>query len=169
MTVTATQLSHSPPSDVTDKPIRVVAGVLIRDGRVLMTKRLPDRDCPNLWETPGGKAHLRERLIQALRREWIEEVDIEIVEVWPVPLAIFHFGPPTVGRQIIIYFFLILEARGEPQMLEASDLGWFDAEEVKQLELPPANERFLDRLISLLLTSRQEQHPPLQETSTQGA
>src|SRR5206468_11634339 len=57
-------------------PIRVVAGVLVRDGKALVCKRSPVRPHAGKWEFPGGKAEPGETLAETLRRELREELGI---------------------------------------------------------------------------------------------
>ncbi len=57
-------------------PIRVVAGVLVRDGKALVCKRSPARPHAGKWEFPGGKAEPGETLAETLRRELREELGI---------------------------------------------------------------------------------------------
>jgi len=60
-------------------PILVVAGCAIRDGRVLMTRRGPnDPRWEGYWEFPGGKVEAGEHPVEALEREWLEELGAEI-------------------------------------------------------------------------------------------
>ena len=57
--------------------IAVVAGVLRREGRVLLSRRIRGADVGR-WEFPGGKLERGETPEQALRRELREELGIEV-------------------------------------------------------------------------------------------
>jgi 8-oxo-dGTP diphosphatase len=57
-------------------PVRVVAGVAVRDGNVLVCKRSAARPHAGKWEFPGGKVGPGETLAEALRRELREELGI---------------------------------------------------------------------------------------------
>lgn len=59
-------------------PIRVVAGALIRDGRILLAERPAGGAYAGYWGTPGGKVEDGETDEAALAREWREECDIAI-------------------------------------------------------------------------------------------
>jgi len=61
-----------------DDPLRVVAAVIIRDGRVLACRRNRERSAGGLWEFPGGKVELSESAEDALAREIREELGVEI-------------------------------------------------------------------------------------------
>lgn len=61
-----------------EEPLRVVAAVIRRDGRVLACRRRPERAAGGLWEFPGGKLEPGESAEAALVREIGEELGIGI-------------------------------------------------------------------------------------------
>jgi 8-oxo-dGTP diphosphatase len=58
------------------EPVVVVAGVIERDGRILICQRAPGKWHALKWEFPGGKAEPGEEPPQALVRELEEELGI---------------------------------------------------------------------------------------------
>jgi len=60
-----------------DRPILAVGAVAVKDGRVLLVKRVeePDR---GLWTLPGGAVHPGEELKAAVSREPRQECGIEV-------------------------------------------------------------------------------------------
>ena len=48
------------------------------DGRVLLSKRPKEKTMAGLWEFPGGKCEQNETLEDCLKREWKEELNLEI-------------------------------------------------------------------------------------------
>src|ERR1700691_4192925 len=60
------------------KTIRVVAAVLERDGRYLITQRRPSAVLPLLREFPGGRVEGGESDAQALKREVMHRLGAEI-------------------------------------------------------------------------------------------
>lgn len=67
--------------------IHVVSGLLLRDGdhhsngHILFAKRPTGKPRPELWELPGGKIEPDESAEDALRREWREEMGVELTYV----------------------------------------------------------------------------------------
>ncbi len=57
--------------------LTVVAGLLVRDGRILACRRRSDQDHASKWEFPGGKVEPGEDPRDALVRELREELLIE--------------------------------------------------------------------------------------------
>jgi len=88
----------------------VVAGVLDREGEILICRRRADQPHPLKWEFPGGKVEAGESPETALVRELREELGIE-----PEPgseLMRYEFAYP--GKQpILLIFFAVPRWRGE--------------------------------------------------------
>lgn len=57
-------------------PVEVVAAVVERDGRYLITRRPEGTHLAGLWEFPGGKLLPGEKPEDALRRELKEELGV---------------------------------------------------------------------------------------------
>lgn len=61
------------------KPAKqIAAGIIIHNGKVLIAQRRRGKDLAFYWELPGGKLEEGETLEQCLRRELIEEMDLQI-------------------------------------------------------------------------------------------
>src|SRR5215470_8237831 len=60
------------------RTIRVVAAVIERDGRYLITQRRPAAVLPLLWEFPGGRVEPNESDTVALKREVRHRLSVEI-------------------------------------------------------------------------------------------
>ena len=58
--------------------IKVVCGIIYKDGRVLITRRKEGKSLAGYWEFPGGKIDLGELENEALTRELEEELDMEV-------------------------------------------------------------------------------------------
>ena len=58
--------------------IEVAAGLVFRDGKLLITQRPAGGHLAGLWEFPGGKREPDESFEDCLRRELMEELGIEV-------------------------------------------------------------------------------------------
>lgn len=54
------------------------AGILIKDNSVFVAKRNQGHGNDNIWELPGGKNRYGENIEQTLKREWKEELNLDI-------------------------------------------------------------------------------------------
>jgi 8-oxo-dGTP diphosphatase len=88
----------------------VVAGVLEREGRILICQRRPDQPHALKWEFPGGKIEPGESPEAALIRELREELSIESDPA--TELMRYEFAYP--GKNPILLIFLSVPAwKGE--------------------------------------------------------
>lgn len=100
----------------------VVAGALVRDGRVLLCHRHPDRAWyPDVWDLPGGHLEPGEDAGRALRRELHEELG---VRADPDPRPLWSLRSPDMDLTVL----RVLGWRGEPSVVDEQEhdaLGWF--------------------------------------------
>jgi len=82
-------------------PIRVVAAVVWRDDRVLLTQRPPHAEHALQWEFPGGKIEAGETVEQAVVREIREELGVAARAI--ETLATSRHAYPQ-GREVEIVF-----------------------------------------------------------------
>ena len=127
-----------------NRPIEVAAGLVFRDGKVLITRRHDDDHLGGLWEFPGGKRELEETFEECLKRELAEELGIE-VEVAGLLDEITHSYPE---KTVSLKFFRCRWKRHEPQALDCRDYAWVDAAELKNYPFPAADARLLQLLLS---------------------
>jgi 8-oxo-dGTP diphosphatase len=85
---------------------QVAAGILERNGRVLICRRRDTQPHPGKWEFPGGKLEPGESPEAALVRELREELGIEAAK--PVEISRYQFTYP--GKSPILLVFLKVSA-----------------------------------------------------------
>lgn len=122
--------------------IDVAAGLVFRKGELLITQRQAQTHLGGLWEFPGGKREPSETFEQCLVRELLEELGIE-VSIGPLIHSLTHAYPEKTVR---LNFYRCDLLRGEPQSLGCADFRWVRADQLKDFQFPPADERLLDML-----------------------
>jgi mutator protein MutT len=122
--------------------IDVAAGLVFRNGKLLITKRYDDAHLGGLWEFPGGKLEPKETFEECLVRELQEELGIE-VHVGELVESVTHEYP---GKTVHLKFFICDWKENEPQPLGCSECKWVSAGELAEHEFPEADERLLERL-----------------------
>ncbi|HTV54703.1 MAG TPA: (deoxy)nucleoside triphosphate pyrophosphohydrolase [Terriglobia bacterium] len=95
-------------STVEPRPILVVAGILVKNDRILVCQRRHDDPYGLQWEFPGGKLEPNENPQQALRRELSEELSID-AEIGNQVFRLRHRYP---DRFVEVAFFLVPAYRG---------------------------------------------------------
>jgi mutator protein MutT len=125
-------------------PIEVAAGLVFRNGKLLITQRSPDAHLGGLWEFPGGKREPNETFEQCLRRELEEELGID-VQVNELIETIAHDYPE---KSVLLKFFRCQWLRNEPQAILCHDLIWVTPGELARYEFPAADTQLLDKLRS---------------------
>jgi mutator protein MutT len=123
-------------------PIVVVAAIIERDGRFLVTLRPDGTHLAGHWEFPGGKVHESETHGEALRREVYEELDC-VVEVGELAHSVTHAYP----EKTVQLFFYRCRLKGEPKPIIGQQMQWVHKSELTRLPFPEA-DRDLIRLLS---------------------
>lgn len=104
------------------RPVTEVAvGILIRsNGDFLMTTRPAGKAYAGHWEFPGGKLEANETVVEALRRELIEEIGVTIqnTEVWRSCVVDY---PHALVR---LTFCKVFSWAGQLHMRESQEFAW---------------------------------------------
>ena len=122
--------------------IEVAAGLVFREGRLLITQRPAGGHLAGLWEFPGGKREANESFEDCLRRELMEELGIE-VEVGELVESITHSYPE---KTVHLRFFRCAWKCHEPQALGCPAFRWVNDAELAGYEFPAADTQLLERL-----------------------
>ena len=122
---------------------RVAAGIL-RDsrGRVLIAERVGGGPFQGMWEFPGGKIGDGESPEQALERELLEELGIELGAVE----CFMHLEHDYPDRSVSIDFFLVRAWSNEPAGLEGQALRWVSPEQLGDQNILPADVPVIEAL-----------------------
>ncbi len=121
--------------------IEVVAAVIERDGKLLITRRPEGSHLSGLWEFPGGKPQPGETFEQALRREIDEELGAEVSVGERIETIEWQYP----DKQVRLVFFRC-DVRGEPRPLEGQEMAWVTPAELARYEFPPADAALIQRL-----------------------
>ena len=108
-------------SEAQARPIDVAVGILMKpNGDVLLGQRPEGKPYAGYWEFPGGKVDAGESILEALKREFVEELGIEVLsaEEWCGVEHVYEHA------HVRLHFFISREWRGEPQSLEGQAFAW---------------------------------------------
>ena len=122
--------------------VRVVAGVVMEEGRVMVTRRGPHVRLAGLWEFPGGKVEDGEDDHTALARELWEELQIrvEVGECVGENIHTEERGPFC----LVAYRATIME--GRPVLSDHDEIAWITPDKLSQLDWAPADIPLLAKI-----------------------
>lgn len=113
----------------------VVAGMIVKSGRLLIAQRPAGKHMAGKWEFPGGKIEKGETPEQALERELREELDID-VRAGRIYHAVAHSYPE---KDILLLFYRCRLLSGEPRPVEEADVRWIEADELDSFDWAEAD------------------------------
>ncbi|MBC8167088.1 MAG: (deoxy)nucleoside triphosphate pyrophosphohydrolase [Bryobacteraceae bacterium] len=125
--------------------IKVAAGLIVRDGRILIGQRKKADSHGLKWEFPGGKIERGETSVDALARELEEELGIqarigrEVVRyTWSYPKR----------ATILLMFHIVTEFSGDPQSLAFERIAWEPPDRLPGYDFLEGDIDFVRRLAS---------------------
>ncbi len=133
-----------------------IKGVIIQDNKVLLLKRL-GLDGAKFWDLPGGRIDGEETIMDALKRELIEEVSLDKnFEIKNLLHAYRYQKDINNGRGLMLLCYLV-ESEGLKVRLsdEHSDHEWFGLNEIIDFD---DSEYFLNDEYKIALIKAFESH-----------
>lgn len=124
-------------------PLIVLAAVIERDGRFLLTRRLEGTHLAGTWEFPGGKCDPDESHAACLARELREELGVRAV-IGDEIFTVDHAYPERTVR----LHFRRATLLGEPSPQLGQQMQWVARSELLSLELPEADQGLVTLLTS---------------------
>lgn len=115
--------------------VEVAAGLIIREGRILIAQRHSLAHLGGLWEFPGGKRKPHESFEACLTREVMEELGLTIVVHDQVASA----EHCDAERRVHLRFYRCAILAGEPQPLGCKAYRWVTPAEISAYPFPPAD------------------------------
>ena len=115
--------------------IKVVAGVIIKENKILIARRKKGKSLEFMWEYPGGKVEENESEKECLKRELLEEFSIE-TEIKQFLTESFHdYG----SFKINLRAYLVTHISGDFQLTDHDQVEWITKEEFLNYDFAPAD------------------------------
>ncbi len=119
--------------------VHVVGAAVLRDGRVLASRRTDPPRLAGLWEFPGGKVEPHESDDDALRRELLEELGVQAVVGQ-------RLGPQVpIGDTAVLRVYLVTIV-GEPELVDHDIHRWLSLEELDDVAWIPIDAPVVEAL-----------------------
>ncbi|OPX35523.1 MAG: hypothetical protein B1H11_09010 [Desulfobacteraceae bacterium 4484_190.1] len=120
----------------------VAAAIILKNDRVLITKRLKGSHLEGFWEFPGGKQEKGESLEDCLEREIDEELGLKIRANNSLLIVNHDYG----FKSISLYVFGCTIIAGEPRALQCLEIRWVDPADLEKFEFPPPDLKIIELL-----------------------
>ena len=127
--------------------INVTCAIIYFDDKILVTQRSEKMKLPLKWEFPGGKLEPNESEIDCIKREILEEINIEIEILKKLSDSIFDYG--TI--QIKLIPFIANYVSGGIKLAEHKEYRLLDISELSNLDWAEADKSIVEELLKLEL------------------
>lgn len=123
----------------------VVAGLIFDKDKFLVARRPITKSRGGLFEFVGGKVESGESHKDALCREFMEELNLEI-KVGELFMKVRH---TYTDIDIYLYLYMAEIVGGELKLMEHSEIKWITKDEIDDLEFCPADKDILAKIKSV--------------------
>jgi len=119
--------------------IDVAAGLVERDGLILITQRKLGSHLAGLWEFPGGKREPAETWQDCLVRELHEELAITVT-VGELRYETVHHYPE---KSVRLRFYAAVLMSGEPRPVDCAAVAWVGPKDLPTYAFPEADRELV--------------------------
>jgi 8-oxo-dGTP diphosphatase len=120
----------------------VTAAVWEENGRIFIARRKTGKNLAGKWEFPGGKIEPGETPEEALAREIMEELSVEISVGELLCRVFFREGP--IDLELLAY--RVTRVSGEPVLSEHDLMRWVMPVELGSFDLAESDRKVVERL-----------------------
>ncbi|MDR0846153.1 MAG: (deoxy)nucleoside triphosphate pyrophosphohydrolase [Lactobacillales bacterium] len=126
------------------KLIKVVGAIIIKDDEILCAQRGYEKSLPGLWEFPGGKIEQNETPREALKRELVEELHIDVQpDEQPFETTTYEYD---FGIIELTTFICEITDNQQPILTEHIAIKWLKPSELNELDWAPADLPAVEKL-----------------------
>ena len=126
--------------------IKVVAGLILQNNKLLICQRPNFKDHPLKWEFPGGKIKNDETNEEALIREINEELSIKVINC--DELISYNFNYKDLNKNVFIYFYLVNNFSGKVLNNFHKELKWIEIKDIREYDFLEGDLKIIDHISS---------------------
>ena len=128
------------------KQIKVVAGLILQNDKLLICQRPKFKEHPFKWEFPGGKIKNDESNEEALIREINEELSINIINC--EELISYNFNYKDLNKRVFINFYLVNNFSGKVLNNFHKELTWIEIKDIREYDFLEGDLKIIDHISS---------------------
>ena len=128
------------------KQIKVVAGLILQNDKLLICQRPKFKEHPLKWEFPGGKIKNDESNKEALIREINEELSINIINY--EDLISYNFNYKDLNKTVFINFYLINTFSGKVLNNFHKELKWIEIKDIREYDFLEGDLKIIEYISS---------------------
>lgn len=125
--------------------INVTCAIIYIDNKILVTQRSETMKLPLKWELPGGKLESNETEEACIKRELLEELNIEVELLKKLSHNIHDYGTFKVN----LIPFVVQYISGEIQLVEHKTFKLLDKSELLNLDWAAADVPIVEEFLNL--------------------
>ena len=126
--------------------IKVVAGLILQNNKLLICQRPNFKDHPLKWEFPGGKIKNDETNEEALIREINEELSINIINY--EELISYNFNYKDLNKKVFICFYIVNNFSGKVLNNFHKELKWIEIKDIREYDFLEGDLKIIDHISS---------------------
>ena len=130
--------------------LKVTCAIIFHNEKLLVVQNSSDSDHPFQWEFPGGKINIGETYEDCIKREIIEELEIEIEIYQKLNSVEFDYG----FKQIVLIPFLCSIKNGEIKLNEHNAFKWINVNELGEIDFSDADKKLIQQKQNLEILAR---------------
>lgn len=120
--------------------MQVACGIMKnKNGQILLGLRPDDKPDPGYWEFPGGKKETNESIDECLKREWIEELELNIEILKEVVII-------NSGKYICTFFEGKILNEDKIKVNVHKEIGFFCKDEIRKMKLFEEDYSVIDKI-----------------------
>jgi 8-oxo-dGTP diphosphatase len=125
--------------------IKVVCGIIREDDKIFIAKRKANIHLGGYWEFPGGKIKDSESPEDALKRELIEELGMEVIVKKFVTKQLHHYSDFSI--ELLAYDCEFIRATFS--LIDHDQIEWIKLTDLKDFRMAPADISIVNWILML--------------------